>query len=1224
MVTVSEFELLLKRQESETLDFKSKLYDLSSDDKFNFIKDVLCMVNTPRVGPSYIVLGVKKHTDGTYELKGIDEHPDEATLQEQFTERIHPLPRFTYEPLSYNSMEFGLITIQDDKFGPCVPLKDYPKGRNGTTNLLRYRQVYVRRGSKNDVATPEDSKRFYNWLQNNPIDSIPHKNSTDNAWEVFLNSTHNFERMRNYILVTGPNAEGWPKNAENLGLVNWNMVIDFDPNSEAVGLLYLIKDTIEIDRSLHLVVVGDRPTLNTHKSVYWYFARGLWGRDQSLETGTWMAWKKRYGNDFREQFGRFSKATSPNPTTMVIIWDNAELQNHLHSVLEVALESFGDLIDFVIIPNNPIDVANVLSTFEAELISMPLSHICSGLTTVLERAPQTSTGYILPSTSGAPLQVNIKTMNWLEEELEVLHLDIGSTADVSTLEVGVDFLRGKEITWYELALHYDIERDRYDRIKSQIEKDLQSRRSLRNTLIHLPGAGGTTLGRRLLWDLHRQYPTAVIHRIVPTETIERIDHLASFGTSVLLLVEGSKVSDNNVDELFDLIKSRHLSVVILHVVRRHTVSNTSSERSYFLKSILTPTESNYFANILSREKPSRKLSLAELSESKEDQLRTPFYFGLTAFENNFLGIERYVSSRIKNLTEIQNKIIGFLALSHHYAQRTLPAQSFTSLLEVSSQKKIDIRTILPESALDLLVEQNGHWRTSHDLVAEELIIQLLTTQSGDRRVWRQSLSSWGVEISKFFRGFSDLISDEMLEVARRLFVYRDNSDLLGTERSANQVFSHFIEDIPSIEGTEIVLNTLVELYPKEPHFWAHLGRFYSIRKKDYKKATDCLDQAISLQEEDPLLHHMQGMMYRHKVNDLIESKSGIADLVPDMKRAGESFKNARDINNLQEHAFVSEIQMIIRVLDYIGVKNGGDIYSFLAQPTTDPYLRESLDQAEDLLETVKRKREGQEISSYVQDCMAKINILYGHHDQALQTWDNLLPRRDIFSPPIRRQIIRAYLARAERSWDKLKLKEIERIVDLLNENLKEEPNEDKNLKLWLHAIRRLPSPPSIESIIEKITYWKINTSSLEASYYLYVLYTLLAIEGSTLGKESAIKNLEECSSRTWQLRNRTTSLEWFGHGAGVPKLVSHPQLGNWNDTDEFWENSALLSRVRGRISYIKGPESGHIELPCGLSAFFVPGRRDFTRGQDENKRVEFYLGFSYDGLRAWDVKETTF
>ena len=121
---------LLKRMEDETLDFKSTAYDIRSEDsRLTFVKDVLCMANTPRDTSSFIVLGVKKHTDGRSDLVGIQSHPDDADLQSQFGSRVHPTPQFSYCPIEHQGRKLGIIEIPPIRIGPSVPTKDFSPSR---------------------------------------------------------------------------------------------------------------------------------------------------------------------------------------------------------------------------------------------------------------------------------------------------------------------------------------------------------------------------------------------------------------------------------------------------------------------------------------------------------------------------------------------------------------------------------------------------------------------------------------------------------------------------------------------------------------------------------------------------------------------------------------------------------------------------------------------------------------------------------------------------------------------------------------------------------------------------------------------------------------------------------------------------------------------------------------------------------------------------------------
>ena len=106
---------------------------------------------------------------------------------------------------------------------------------------------------------------------------------------------------------------------------------------------------------------------------------------------------------------------------------------------------------------------------------------------------------------------------------------------------------------------------------------------------------------------------------------------------------------------------------------------------------------------------------------------------------------------------------------------------------------------------------------------------------------------------------------------------------------------------------------------------------------------------------------------------------------------------------------------------------------------------------------------------------------------------------------------------------------------------------------------------------------------------------------------------------------RTRAFEWLGKQGGLKALVNVGELGAWDSDKRFWSNEKLLRRVPGVVSRIQSPASGEIELANGLTAFFVPSTvmvdGGYVRGLHEGRQVDFYLGFSYEGLRAWSVGE---
>jgi tetratricopeptide (TPR) repeat protein len=614
------------------------------------------------------------------------------------------------------------------------------------------------------------------------------------------------------------------------------------------------------------------------------------------------------------------------------------------------------------------------------------------------------------------------------------------------------------------------------------------------------------------------------------------------------------------------------------------------------------------------------VAIQQLANSPDHRFRTAFYFGLYTFLADFKGLESFVGQHVARTNDVQRKLIILIAIAHHYAQKPLPAQVFTELLGLPANKLVDVSAVL-ESAAELLVRtEDNLWRTAHDLIATELLQQLLWPSSNDRRLWRQMLSTWALEFAAVCRGTGTTISDEMVEIVRRTFFYRDNTDLLGTERSATKQFAELLEDISSREGRLEVLRQVTDLFPEEPHFWAHLGRFYGLEMKDHAEAGYCIDRAISLDPSDGTLYHMRGMSYRYQLYQLIDEEKALPDVVTLAEKASECFTRGRSLNPDDDHGYISEVQMLIRVINYAGrLQEGGPIL-YLSKTTASPFLRDSLERAEDLLEAVRRHREGEGASAYEEDCRAKLDIVYGRHERALQVWDQLLSRSDVYAPPIRRQIVWTYLARRRRNWDELAPREVDRIVSLLEQNLLQEPDNEANLRLWIQAVRRSSYPTTLPSMIEKVSNWRTRSASLDATYYLYVLYSLQALDNVPQAVDFALRFLEECKSMSRFRRDRHKSYEWLGKGIGAKRLIHHSQLGDWNLGDNFWENAAPLERLEGRIIKIDGSQSGLIGLPNGLKAFFVPGRGGFTSG-NINQVVNFYLGFSFDGPRAWSVRE---
>lgn len=151
---------LLTRAEGEDLDFKSVPIVISNpQDKARFIKNLICMANTPRKGSAYIVSGVSCKPGGKKEIVGVSEseHPDDADLQELAKGKVDPPPQFSYRAVTYSGTSLGILEINPRKYGPFMP-------RFECQNIITQGPLYFRRGSSNAIATTVEMREIIAWM----------------------------------------------------------------------------------------------------------------------------------------------------------------------------------------------------------------------------------------------------------------------------------------------------------------------------------------------------------------------------------------------------------------------------------------------------------------------------------------------------------------------------------------------------------------------------------------------------------------------------------------------------------------------------------------------------------------------------------------------------------------------------------------------------------------------------------------------------------------------------------------------------------------------------------------------------------------------------------------------------------------------------------------------------------------------------------------------------
>ena len=141
---------LLYEDESTTLDFKQRQYPFvkaSNEQKSELLKDILAFANAWRRSDAFILIGVKEITGGKSQVCGIEDHLDEASLQQFVNQKANRPIEFSYQAIEYDDKQIGVIQI---------PLQERPFYLLHKYGKLDKEKVYIRRGSSTAIAMPDE------------------------------------------------------------------------------------------------------------------------------------------------------------------------------------------------------------------------------------------------------------------------------------------------------------------------------------------------------------------------------------------------------------------------------------------------------------------------------------------------------------------------------------------------------------------------------------------------------------------------------------------------------------------------------------------------------------------------------------------------------------------------------------------------------------------------------------------------------------------------------------------------------------------------------------------------------------------------------------------------------------------------------------------------------------------------------------------------------------
>lgn len=1015
-----------------------------------------------------------------------------------------------------------------------------------------------------------------------------------------------------------------------LATIPWSLVLDFDHNSMVDGLLNAYITVKGYQPNLFDPIHPDLTKFNPWGKVpYWFLVNGRTDISFSMVENI-RQWRQKYGarmNDCIEEYHRvFPKAMH------VVIVDGTF--DKIRTIIE-AFDTCYENNYKIHLLSNETQFEELLSEEYIDTVKrypMTVEELCSGLQRYasLLGFSKEREEYTIVSKEGT-VPVSLQKYS----HFDVLYCGIADSVTNEIKSISkYEFYQGKTaISWYGVKNDYGVIRRRHFKyLCSEIESRCKDVPYSVLTFYHDPGAGGTTLARQVAYHISQMHPVVVMQYFEEKHSSIQMGNLYDkVHTSIVIIAESTVLSEDELQRFEGEMMAASVPHVIVYIKRlsdKHILNDNDL-------SILYDEEFDEMCEKLQEFSTAETLTSMRLMKKSEKD-RYPFLMSLYVFDEEFKGIPQYIERFRNESDEYDFNILTYVSLLDQYTETSLRLSFFAIIDEE------DEVGIFHNSMNDSLVMLDGDKiKMRHPLFAVEILNQAICrgrdkisdSERGER------LAQIVIDFIKKSKTNNFIDYDYIIDLLKNLLIIRNTEGIVKDDFS--QIISTILKCMGNSVGDEQynaigrIFKTLEKVYPDEAHFKAHLSRFYTNIEKNYpegiNKAKESLEVAKNFTIEDALLYHIYGISEKKYIEqrlykdilDLPEDQRDDSfitkDVIEHLKAASTSFERARQLNH-KSAGYISDLDMCINVVDFGKKYYKCSTIEFVSQHK-DSWFMDYYDRAISLMENLNTLQveedefQQRKISSKY---YTSIRDMEEGIEKTINMWEEyLVTAQESSKPLVRRFIARARKASYLKDGD---IEQIDKILELMEENISKEPTNENNIRIWFNALRYSESDvPEImlDNALSKLAIWKNMGENREAYYYYFILTCIKANEGSSRAEAQIPILTNELRIRTANMPNKNVIYEWLGHGKGIERLFSSRK--------EKGKGRLAFDDIVSQGDYLTGTlvkysnERSALISSDGMEVFFTPsptGQTPSVTVTDVGKKVRFIAGFSYDGVRA--------
>ena len=1045
----------------------------------------------------------------------------------------------------------------------------------------------------------------------------------------FFREIHNFnDNSIDYILIVDRLDQLSEKQLETLGSIPWSLVIDFDPDSRKNGFLNVVETRLKIKKMFWNQNAPSATLFEECCTVgYWFLASG---DSESPETipDDYRDWQRKYGTYFPQILQNYHKIFSNNVYVLSFSKQSDKLSKVIDAIDASYVNKYKLFLCFSGLSNDALQGMNYSiyditpqAILDYRQIQMQNS-----------QTKKKNDNVWMPSLGGEYVRVSLSEFS----HLELVHRDIAEQESFDLDNEKKDFYLGeRKLSWFGAKQEIAVRRNE---IWRQLESRLIPSAATAQAKIeirYLPGCGATTMLLDFAYANRNKYPIVFIRHYNEQQTIRQIQSLyGQLQQHLLLIAEQESIDNDKFTSLRREILSKTISATLVRTQRYP--SNREQTKIY-----LNNLNSSEFDDMCKKITPFATEERIRIVRTLPEKDRTPFLIALYAFEESFEGLQPLVQSVLKEMTEGQRTILLHIAIVDKYANQRMPAAFFDANLlydgfgsDCLGGPNDLFRSLVYE---EVPIGKERYYKIRHPLITEEIINQCLNNgrQNTSPNEFVENMKNELLHFIDQSKQKSAVPLDVIQNTLQNLFIIKGNEDFDDKEQKHfAPVFEDMLRrgDFASYVG--IVLKHLVDSYPETLHFLGHLARYYYNLEGNYDRGIECARNALNQSEKnghtDPVLSHIYGMGYVRRIENVYKKqildarKYGNTDEISriekmiqtDTEIALDAFEKSRRTKD-KLPGYYSAISHCLKMLDLMRkVYNFEDkeVNEFIAS-YSDSWIFSCLDTAKNLLIECERSNFSEQFQyAYL---WSQFNSWFGDIQRAINLWNHYLSIAKDADKPRARRLLAYCLEKSGEKSSAISFANLKQIRDLMEENIRSGKFTSADMFSWFNTLRYDTEnwEKTLDEAIVRLETWKTASNSLDAHFYLYILWCIKALEGSTVAEGKLYELVKPLKQRsTTEKINGTANQEWLCKGRGIGRLKRF-YIKELNASEELQQE---LDVFIGRIREIKNNRSGIIRFK-NMDIFFTPDNVAQHPGKEDiGQRVQFSMGFSFDGPRAYD------